>query len=40
MSAKVWKCFRCNLVFRDESLAELHKTLCNHNTTSIDVIEA
>lgn len=40
MSAKVWKCFRCNLVFRDESLAELHETLYHHNTTSLDVIEA
>jgi Zn-finger protein len=40
MSAKVWKCFRCNLVFREESLAELHKTLYHHSTTSVDVIEA
>jgi Zn-finger protein len=40
MSAKVWKCFRCNLVFREESLAELHETLYHHNTTSVDAIEA
>jgi Zn-finger protein len=40
MSAKVWKCYRCNLVFRDESVAELHTSLSKHHVTGINVLEA
>ncbi|MGQ0605329.1 MAG: hypothetical protein ACT4OD_00020 [Candidatus Nitrosotenuis sp.] len=40
MSARVWKCYRCNLIFRDESAAQLHKELSNHNIATVEIIEA
>lgn len=39
MSARVWKCYRCNLTFREESVADLHKTLSNHTISSANTIE-
>jgi len=35
MSLENWKCFRCNLTFRDESHAKLHEDISNH-TVSFD----
>lgn len=40
MSARVWKCYRCNLIFREEAVAQLHRTLSNHNIRPADMIEA
>lgn len=37
MTEVVSKCFRCNLVFRDESLAALHREIMNHSTTRVRV---
>ena len=31
------KCFRCNLIFRDENLAAIHKEIMNHSTTRVRV---
>ena len=33
----VLKCFRCNLVFKDEKLAMIHKEIMNHSVTKIHV---
>jgi len=27
----IWKCFRCNLSFKDENVAEMHKQISNHS---------
>jgi len=31
MSEEVWKCFRCNLSFKEENVAEIHKEISNHS---------
>jgi len=36
MTTTAWKCFRCDLTFRKESHANLHKDLENHATIAID----
>ena len=33
MSEVVWKCFRCNLSFKDEQVAEMHKEISSHSVT-------
>ncbi|MFQ5782635.1 MAG: hypothetical protein ACE5GR_06230 [Nitrosopumilus sp.] len=33
MSEVVWKCFRCNLSFKDEDVAEMHKQISNHSVS-------
>ena len=33
MSEVVWKCFRCNLSFKDEQVAEMHKQISKHSVT-------
>jgi len=35
MSELVWKCFRCNLSFKDDNLAEMHKNISNHSVTKV-----
>ena len=30
MADEVWKCFRCNLIFKDEEHAKLHENLTKH----------
>ncbi|WP_256363743.1 hypothetical protein [Candidatus Nitrosotenuis cloacae] len=40
MSARAWKCYRCNLIFRDESSAQLHKELSKHTINSAEIVEA
>jgi len=35
MSEMVWKCFRCNLSFKDKNLAEMHKEISNHSVTKV-----
>jgi len=34
MPDKTMKCFRCNLYFKNEELAKIHKELTNHNITT------
>ncbi len=38
MTELVWKCFRCNLSFKDEELAEMHKKISTHSTTKVKAI--
>ena len=40
MSEMVWKCFRCNLSFKDKELAEMHEKIENHSTTKIKTLVA
>ncbi len=35
MSALEWKCYRCDLTFKKESHALIHKDLTNHNSNEI-----
>jgi len=40
MSEVNWKCFRCNLSFKDENIADIHKKISNHSITKVKVIAA
>ena len=40
MSDMVWKCFRCNLSFKDKNLAEMHKEISNHSITKVKTLVA
>ncbi len=40
MSDMVWKCFRCNLSFKDKNLAEMHKEILNHSITKVKTLVA
>ncbi len=31
MSEIVWKCYRCNLSFKDKEVAEMHKEIASHS---------
>ncbi|MFY9566816.1 MAG: hypothetical protein WAM27_02900 [Nitrososphaeraceae archaeon] len=35
-SVSVWKCYRCNLIFHEESMAALHKEISNHSAVRVD----
>lgn len=34
-SVSVWKCYRCNLIFHEESMAFLHKEISNHSSVQV-----
>ena len=36
MSEDSWKCYRCDLNFRDESSADIHREIAKHSVTKID----
>jgi len=38
MSELIWKCFRCNLTFKDTELARMHKEISSHSITKIKAI--
>mgnify|MGYP000271170533 FL=1 len=40
MSEMVWKCFRCNLSFKDKNLAEMHKEISSHSVTKVKTLVA
>ncbi len=40
MSSKAWKCYRCNLIFTEESHASMHVDLSKHRVREIDMIKA
>ncbi len=40
MSEIVWKCFRCNLSFKDEEIAEVHKQISKHSVSKEKTIFA
>ncbi len=33
-----WKCYRCDLIFRDESHVIIHKDISNHPTRKIELV--
>ena len=35
MADIMWKCFRCNLKFQDETHAKIHVRISNHDVTKI-----
>jgi hypothetical protein len=32
----VWKCYRCNLIFHEKSLAFLHEDISNHSAVRVE----
>ena len=40
MSEVSWKCYRCDLTFKDETHAEMHKEISSHSVSKIKVITA
>ena len=40
MSEIVWKCFRCNLSFKEEELAEMHKQISKHSVSKVKALAA
>ena len=40
MSEIIWKCFRCNLSFKDQELAKMHTEISEHSITKIKSIVA
>lgn len=40
MSTKAWKCYRCNLIFTEESHALLHEDLSRHSVREVQMIKA
>jgi hypothetical protein len=40
MTEKVWKCFRCNLTFKSQELADMHKEISHHSITRVKAIVA
>jgi Zn-finger protein len=35
-SVRMWKCYRCNLIFHEESMAALHKEISNHSAVQVN----
>ena len=40
VSSEVWKCFRCNLTFKEEPLAKLHEEISRHSVRTEKLIDA
>lgn len=40
MTTESWKCFRCNLAFKDEGLADMHKEISAHSVTKVKSLVA
>ncbi len=40
MSEFLWKCYRCELTFKDEAHAEMHKEISKHSVSKIKAIVA
>ena len=38
MSEMIWKCYRCNLSFKDEDVAEMHKQISDHSMTKVKTL--
>ncbi len=38
MSEVIWKCYRCNLSFKDEGVAEKHKQISSHSVSKVYTI--
>jgi hypothetical protein len=35
-ASSTWKCYRCNLIFHQESMASLHKKISNHSAIRVE----
>ncbi|CAI9832178.1 conserved hypothetical protein [Nitrosopumilaceae archaeon] len=40
MPGTAWKCYRCNLSFRSEETARMHRQISSHSVTKVRAIEA
>lgn len=40
MSEVLWKCYRCELTFKDETHAQMHKEISKHSVSKIKAIVA
>ena len=40
MSETAWKCFRCNLTFKSEDVAKIHKKISTHSVTKVKAMPA
>jgi hypothetical protein len=40
VSSEVWKCFRCNLTFKEEPPAKLHEEISRHSVSIVKLIDA
>jgi hypothetical protein len=40
VSSEVWKCFRCNLTFKEEPPAKLHEEISRHSVSFVKLIDA
>ena len=40
MTEVLWKCYRCDLTFKDETHAEMHKEISAHSVSKIKAITA
>jgi len=38
MSMTAWKCYRCNLTFKHESHAIMHKDIAKHSPRQIELV--
>jgi len=37
---KIWRCYRCDLAFKQELHAEMHKDITNHSVQRIESIHS
>lgn len=35
LNSIVWKCYRCNLTFKEENIVDLHKEISKHSSRKI-----
>ncbi len=40
MSMTAWKCYRCNLTFKQETHAIMHKDISRHSSRQIELVTA
>ncbi|WP_255464443.1 hypothetical protein [Nitrosopumilus sp. b1] len=40
MTESAWKCFRCNLTFKDEVHAKMHSEISRHSTSKVKILVA
>jgi len=40
MTTTAWKCYRCDLTFKQETHANLHRDICKHESRQIQVVMA
>ncbi|MEK0337611.1 MAG: hypothetical protein QQN41_09280 [Nitrosopumilus sp.] len=38
MTESIWKCFRCNLSFKEKNVAEMHTQISNHSVTKVKTL--